>query len=171
MPWKEVWGQEREDIAVSFPSLQSLKVWRQKTPKPAELSFSSFHTGRESPQLWTAEETKVYSWGIGSYCQDDGMEHWSTSGPEVRRKGIQEGRQGKKLGPSRERQELMGLIVANYMLRSKKHLVLCRQWGWTEPSFNSLETWNNRLKCKQESHLKWKPIGWSFTWNSQNLKG
>lgn len=41
------------------------------------------------------------------------MEHWNMSGPEVRKKGIQEGRQGKKLGPSREKQELIGLIVAN----------------------------------------------------------
>lgn len=42
-----------------------------------------------------------------------GMELWRTSGPKVGRKGIQEGRQGNKVGPSGGRRELMGLTVAN----------------------------------------------------------
>lgn len=81
-----------------------------KPKEKSSLTQQTFHLllttppGRDSPQLGATEKTKGCSWELAPTAK---MMEWNIAGihqaqRRERRRGIQEGRQGKELGLSRE---------------------------------------------------------------------
>ena len=98
MPQEEVSHWEREAVALAESSLRSQSP---ETPKLTGLA-SPFppSPGEGRAHNFELQRKQEYTHGeLGSYRQRDRMELGSSSGPEVRGRGVQGGRQGTKRDP------------------------------------------------------------------------